>query len=290
MARAMAKLRSLDMMTVDDLFIKDGYVLKFSDTTYAMFFAEELNVNINEQKYYAEGSSKGKRLRYFLRTESDAMAIKTLKALWDHREMLRVRGGEEEKLPNARTRFLELLARLGDTPAPDKQQAASKPAFDRARYSELQTGLIALVAMSPQPRGFAFEKYLKQLFDAFGLEARSAFRLVGEQIDGSFLLGVETYLLEAKWQNEQTGIGDLHAFHGKIEQKAAWARGLFVSYIGFSDQGLQAFGRGKRVICIDGADLSEAFSRELPLPEVLNRKVRRAAETGAAFVRVRDLF
>jgi hypothetical protein len=74
-----------------------------------------------------------------------------------------------------------------------------------------------------------------------------------------FLLGDETYLLESKWQNEQTGIGDLHAFHGKVDQKAAWARGLFVSYWGFSDQGLQAFGRGKRVICLDGADLAEAF-------------------------------
>ncbi len=144
--------------------------------------------------------------------------------------------------------------------------------------------------MSAQARGFAFEKYLKQLFDAFELESRSAFRLVGEQIDGSFLLGDETYLLEAKWQNEQTGIGDLHAFHGKVEQKAAWARGLFVSYIGFSDRGLQAFGRGKKVICLDGADLAEAFTRELPLPDILHRKVRRAAETGAAFVRVRELF
>jgi hypothetical protein len=286
----MANLRSLDMMTVDDLFIKDGYVLKFSDATYAVFFAEELNININDQKYYAEGGSKGKRLRYFLKTESDAPAIRVLKALWEHRELLRVRGGDEEKLPNARERFLQLLARLGDTPAPAKQQPTAKPAFDKARYTELQAGLIALGAMSPQPRGFAFEKYLKQLFDVFGLEARSAFRIVGEQIDGSFLLGEETYLLEAKWHNEQTGIGDLHAFHGKIEQKAAWARGLFVSYIGFSDQGLQAFGRGKRVICLDGADLAEAFSRELPLPEVLNRKVRRAAETAAAFMRVRDLF
>jgi hypothetical protein len=89
---------------------------------------------------------------------------------------------------------------------------------------------------------------------------------------------------------EQTSTGDLHALHGKVCQKAAWARGLFVSYIGFSEQGLQAFGRGKRVICLDGADLAEAFMRALPLPDVLNRKVRRAAETGPAFVRVRDLF
>ncbi|MGY3362469.1 hypothetical protein ACVWZK_009132 [Bradyrhizobium sp. GM0.4] len=44
-------------------------------------------------------------------------------------------------------------------------------------------------------------------------------RLVGEQIDGSFLLGDETYLLEAKWQNEQTGIGELHAFHERSNKK-----------------------------------------------------------------------
>jgi hypothetical protein len=98
------------------------------------------------------------------------------------------------------------------------------------------------------------------------------------------------YLLEAKWQNVPSGVEQLHAFHGKVEQKAAWARGLFISYCGFSDDGIQAFGRGKRVICMDGFDLSEALSRELPLNEILERKVRRAAETGFAFVRVRDLF
>lgn len=286
----MANLRSRDIMTVDDLFIKDGYVLKFSDATYTTFFAEELNVNIDDPKYSAEGGSKGKRLRYFLRSVDDALAVKTLKALWDYRELLRVRASEDEKLPNGHARFMELLARLGDTPAPAKPEPAAKPTFDKVNYGELQAGLLTLASMAAQPRGFAFEKYLKQLFDAFGLEARSAFRLVGEQIDGSFLLGDETYLLEAKWHNEQTGIGDLHAFHGKIDQKAAWARGLFISYSGFSDQGLQAFGRGKRVICVDGADLAEAFMRALSLPDVLNRKVRRAAETGAAFVRVRDLF
>jgi hypothetical protein len=258
--------------------------------TYAKFFVEELGVNINAEKYYAEGGSKGKRLRYFLRTENNALAIKTLKALWDYREMLRVRSGAEEKLPNAKARFLELLGRLGDNPEQVKTQQAKARTYQRANYDDLQASLIALGGISAQARGFAFEKYLKQLFDAFELEARSAFRLVGEQIDGSFLLGDETYLLEAKWQNEQTGIGDLHAFHGKVEQKAAWARGLFVSYIGFSEQGLQAFGRGKRVVCLDGADLAEAFIRKLPLPDVLHRKVRRAAETGSAFVRVRDLF
>ena len=149
--------------------------------------------------------------------------------------------------------------------------------------------MLNLSYLDAQPRGYAFEKFLKQLFDTFGLEARDAFRLRGEQIDGSFVLGNETYLLEAKWQSAQCGNGDLHAFNGKVEQKAAWARGLFISYSGFTEDGLHSFGRGKRVICMDGWDLSEVLTRQLPLTKVLDQKVRRAAETGLAFVRVRDL-
>jgi hypothetical protein len=121
---------------------------------------------------------------------------------------------------------------------------------------------------------------LKDRFDAHGLAALEPFRLRDEQIDGSFQFGNETYLLEAKWHGQPT-------FHGKIEQKAAWTRGLFVSNSGFTDEGLHAFGRGKRVICIDGFDLCKTLDR---LNHVLERKVRRAAETGSPFIRVRDLF
>lgn len=75
---------------------------------------------------------------------------------------------------------------------------------------------------------------MKKLFDAFALEAEKPFRLIGEQIDGSFLLDRDTYLVEAKWQNELTGATDLHAFQGKLDQRAAWGRDLFVSYSGFT--------------------------------------------------------
>ena len=104
------------------------------------------------------------------------------------------------------------------------------------------------------------------------------------------MLNGDTYLVEAKWQNELTPVADLYVFHGKIGEKAAWTRGLFVSYSGFSPDGLSAFGRSKNIICIDGLDLSEALARELPLNAVLERKVRHASETGNVFARVRDLF
>ena len=147
-----------------------------------------------------------------------------------------------------------------------------------------------MTSLAPQPRGYEFEHFLKALFDASGLGARAAFRLIGEQIDGSFQLSGETYLLEAKWTDLRIGAADLRSFNAKLEDKAAWTRGLFVSNSGFTDDGLEAFGRGKRVVCMDGLDLYETLERRLSLEDVIARKVRRAAESGQPFVRVRDLY
>jgi hypothetical protein len=288
----MSNIRSIDMIFLDDLFeMGSGYVLNFSDRTFAQFFAEELNIDIDDQKYAQNGTSKAKRLRYFLQTVDKATVVRTLNALWEYREAVRQKFNHEDKIQNGHGRLLALVNRLSSGVTKASQETApAASAFDREVFAQFQADLINLGNMEPHRRGLAFEPFLKTIFSKFGLEARDAFRLRGEQIDGSFILANETYLLEAKWQNSRSGIDHLHVFHGKIEQKAAWTRGLLISYSGFTDEGLSAFGRGKRVICMDGLDLSEALMRELPLNQVLERKVRRAAETGLAFVRVRDLF
>jgi hypothetical protein len=288
----MSKIRSIDMMFLDDIFdMGSGYVLNFSDRTFAQFFAEELNIDIDASIYAKNGGSKAKRLRCFLQTVDKLIVVRTLKALWEYREALRQRSGQEDKVKNAHGLLLALINRLEGRPesVPFAGQVPM-PAFNRPKLIQLKEELFALSGLAPQPRGYAFEKFLKQLFDAYGLAAQEPFRLRGEQIDGSFQFANEIYLVEAKWQGQPTGVAELHTFHGKIEQKAAWTRGLFVSNSGFTDEGLAAFGRGKRVICMDGYDLYETLHREIPLNHVLERKVRRAAETGSPFARVRDLF
>jgi hypothetical protein len=294
---AIPKLRPRDMMTVEDLFIRDGYVIRFSegqtafgDRTFAEFFRDELNINIDDPKWSAEGSSKGKRLRFFLRNVEAATVVKTLKALWGHREIFRQRHGISESVQNAGERLEEVLAHLGGATKEEAPVSARKNGFQHIKYDVIYRALLSLTDRPPQERGYQFEKFLKKTFDAFGLEAERAFRLTGEQIDGSFVLDGDTYLMEAKWQNERTGVADLHVFHGKLDQRAAWGRGLFVSYSGFTEDGLIAFGRARKVICLDGRDLSETFQRELPLPEVLRRKVRKAVEHGVTLARVADLF
>jgi predicted protein tyrosine phosphatase len=288
----MPNIRSIDMLFLDELFeMGGGYVLNFSDRTISRFFAEELNVDIDDPTYAENGGSKGKRLRCYLQKVDVPTVVRTLKALWEYREALRMQTKKSETVDNAEGRLLSLLNRLEGKP--DAAQTMVQPpklAFDRPRLLALRSDLLGFAQLTAQKRGYAFEALLRDLFNVFGLEAREPFRLKGEQIDGSFLLQGETYLVEAKWQDAQTGVADLHTFHGKLEQKAAWTRGLFVSHSGFTEDGLAAFGRGKRVVCMDGLDLYETLNRELPLNHVLERKVRRAAETGFPFARVRDLF
>jgi hypothetical protein len=288
----MPNIRSIDMILLDDLFeMGKGYVLDFSNPTFSRFFADELNVDIDDPVYAESGTSKGRRLRCFLQKTDVPTVVKTLKALWEYREATRQHQYKAEWVENAEGRLLSLINRIEGKPDSTVGMGQQpKPAFDRPRLLALRNDLLGFPQLTPQARGYAFESLLRDLFNLFGLEAREPFRLKGEQIDGSFLLQGETYLVEAKWQDAPTGVADLHTFHGKLEQKAAWTRGLFVSNSGFTEEGLVAFGRGKRVICMDGLDLFDTLSRELPLNHVLDKKVRRAAETGLPFARVRDLF
>ena len=70
------------MQLIDDLFqMGGGYVLYFSDRTFVEFFADELGVDIYSPGCDAEGGSKAKRLRYFLKTSALEARSTTLSAL-----------------------------------------------------------------------------------------------------------------------------------------------------------------------------------------------------------------
>ncbi len=289
---ANAKIRAMDMPVLDRVFdMEGGYVLDFSNRTFAEFFREELRVDIDHPRWAVQGGSKAKRLRYYLRTANPNTVRDALNALWEYREASSVTRRYPDLDDRVRAAFSRIVERFGGTPvapevssaAPDQSQIAA------ATASSLAKRLLEVSELAPHPRGYAFEKFLKGLFDAYGLSARASFRLVGEQIDGSFVSGGDTYLLEAKWTNNLVNAATLRAFNAKVQEKASWSRGLLVSYSGFSSQGLSAFGRGNSVICMDGRDLHAVLSAGLDLATVLAMKARRAAETGQPFVRVDDL-
>nr|WMC98314.1 restriction endonuclease [Aminobacter aminovorans] len=217
-------------------------MLDFSDASFSDFFASELKVNIDDPKYAVNGGSKGKRLRHFLQTCNDAIAVRALEALWEHRSEYLARNAAKDPVVDAHSRYQGLINRLSGGEPLKQPQPAPAYVVDRQKIAPIKADLLQISSLSAQARGFAFEGFLKGLFNAFDLAAQEPFRLRGEQIDGSFQLGSDTYLLEAKWHGQPIGVADLHTFHGKIEQKAAWTRGLFVSNSGFSEDGLVAFG------------------------------------------------
>ena len=183
------------------------------------------------------------------------------------------------------------------SPSPRPQATTVKPAVsltkpDPKATSELRSQLIGLTNFDAQKRGYEFERFLNSLFKAHNLTPREAFRNRGEQIDGSFIHRHETFLLEAKWQTKEVAVQALWAFAGKVETKATWARGLFISESGFTEDGLHAFRQGKPtpLVCMDGFDIFFCLEHSLWLEEILDRKKRRAVETGEAFVHARTLY
>lgn len=84
----MVQTKLSERRAIDNAFISSGYVLNFSDRTYAEWFEEELGVDIDADRYRFKGHSKGNRLRAFVEVEPPHTVARTLRALWDYRQTL----------------------------------------------------------------------------------------------------------------------------------------------------------------------------------------------------------
>jgi len=283
-----AKLTTNEKEILEELFqMRGGYVLNFSDRTFGEFFQNDMALNIFDPKYMYASGSKANRLRGFWQVADDSLVSVSINHLLTYIDTQiaigRLQSGQFSDTLIQRARSIAArLSGVSSGKAADSTQKSHQPesaqaaVVDAAAVGHLRDSLMGLHTMPPQQRGFAFERFLNDLFELFQLAPRRSFRLVGEQIDGSF----------------QLGQSDLLSFSGKVEGKAQWSRGVFISYSGFSQDGLEAFARGKstRIVCMDGFDLHCVLTHGLNLGAVIAAKVRRAGETNDAFVSVRDLF
>ena len=142
-----------------------------------------------------------------------------------------------------------------------------------------------------QKAGLQLEKVLNRLFDLHSLSSREPFRVTGEQIDGSFELDHEVYLLEAKWHQDPIPEGDLLVFRGKIEGKSPYTRGVFAAVNGVTREAATAITQGKQPIffIIDGYDLTMLLEDNMALPEFLRKRQRLLAEEGKVIALFREL-
>jgi len=107
------------------------------------------------------------------------------------------------------------LASLAQPVASPESRRAGTDAISPQNLSELKQHLFRIGSLSPQERGYAFERFLADLFSAFGMAPRGGYRLRGEQIDGSFEDERDYYLVEAKWQAQKIGAAELRSFLGR---------------------------------------------------------------------------
>lgn len=77
--------------------MSSGYVLNFSDRTFGEFVFETVGIDIHEEKYTTEGTSKAKKLRTFWKLEPDYTVGKLLLALIDYDASLNAEQPTEAK-------------------------------------------------------------------------------------------------------------------------------------------------------------------------------------------------
>lgn len=135
----------------------------------------------------------------------------------------------------------------------------------------------------PQGRGLEFERWISSCLREEKLSPRLSFKPVGEQIDGSFLLNHQFFLLEAKWKRDPVPASDIYAFKGKVDGKLVGTIGFFISMSGYSKDAVDAVRAGKtvNVLLIDDHDVLAAAQKSF-VP-ILEYKLRAVAELGEIF-------
>jgi len=108
----MSSLKAIEKRVFEDLFgMAGGYVLDFSNNTFAEFFRETAHIDIYTFKYAFNGDSKAKRLRAFLEIEPDVLVGKVLSGLLEVWQYHTSRNGQPGDSPQYR-QAAGIVARL----------------------------------------------------------------------------------------------------------------------------------------------------------------------------------
>jgi hypothetical protein len=268
--------------------MSSGYVLDFTNRTFAEFVLDSTGHEIFDSRYEYASGSKANRLRAFWQKESNSVVGKLMG------DMLDYHGETGPNVEMCRLIVGRLLG-LSSTHHISGQEAQPQPEPHPRRAETLlqlkeEFGQLA-IEKDRSRAGLALEKLLNRLFEIYDLKPRQPFRVVGEQIDGSFELDGQIYLLELKWEQNPLPEADLLVFKGKIEGKSTFTRGVFIALNGVSAQARDAITRGKApsFFVVDGYDLMMILGEAISFTYFLRQRVRLLAEEGRVCVPFSDL-
>jgi len=166
----MSDLTPRERRKLEELFeMGSGYVLRFSDRTFAEFFAEFLKKDIDQPRYQTKGTSKANRLRGFWEQEPNGVVAVCLRALMEQGDEYGFLGGDQQLLAHCQAIVARLaqdqpVADLDAISAPNDErdfEAAARAARDSIEKSQPEAGLDRLHTF--------VMKFLRSLCEKHGL-------------------------------------------------------------------------------------------------------------------------
>ncbi len=281
----MAKINFIEKQKLEKILNMDqGYVLDFSNRTFQEFIKDCLDIDI--YKNYPN-LSKAKILRAILENEKDIYVGKLINQLLKYKkEFHTIADNEKEDFIFCIDLSNRLLGKVGVSEKKVTVETNKSIDFDEIKRKLYSVTLIE----KPNERGFEFEKFLNYFFEQFRLNPRPSYKIIGEQIDGSFSFNNCTYLVEAKWKKEIIGIDDLRIFSDKIISKSTFTRGLFISFSNFNDYIFQRYNNNHaRFILMTVQELFILAERKMDFKELLIKKIRVLEEEGIVFRNIMEL-
>lgn len=277
----MSCILPIEKQILEDLFgMKSGYVLDFSNRTFKEYIFDTLGIDVYER--YAEGKlSKAKIMRRLYQDLSDQQLATLLKALLDYIEEF---GHSNDA--NRMKKAWKIVERLsGERMRDDNGDEGNGFNF---KYFLKRLIDLSSSETSKQNKGYEFEKYLRDLFDAAGLKPRESYRVKGEQIDGSIEFNGNVYLVEAKWTGGPVNRSDLVVFADKVSRKSKFTRGIFVSHSGYVENAVETYAIGKtpEIILIDMKEMTWTLENGIDIEDVLSKKVRKLIEEGKIYYNI----
>lgn len=277
----MSCILPIEKQILEDLFgMKSGYVLDFSNRTFKEYIFDTLGIDVYER--YAEGNlSKAKIMRRLYQDLSDQQLATLLKAFLDY-----IEGFGHSNDANRMKKAWKIVERLsGERMRDDNGDEGNGFNF---KYFLKRLIDLSSSETSKQNKGYEFEKYLRDLFDAAGLKPRESYRVKGEQIDGSIEFNGNVYLVEAKWTGGPVNRSDLVVFADKVSRKSKFTRGIFVSHSGYVENAVETYAIGKtpEIILIDMKEMTWALENGINIEDVLSKKVRKLIEEGKIYYNI----
>lgn len=160
-------------------------------------------------------------------------------------------------------------------------QIKSKKLLDlNSKFTDLLTSSV----ITPQKKGFEFERLFFEILSLEEFEYEKPFRNSIEQIDGRFKFEKFDYLVEIKFESEPITQDSLAAFDNKIKGKAQSTRGFFLAANGFKPDHLVPFkGNSPRLILMDGSELPQIFEGRKSFYDLFQKKVDQLIKSGEIF-------